>query len=41
MSKEIVYEDDKVIVYTEYEYEPASHIYNDNEVNLNIINERL
>lgn len=39
MSKEIVYEDDKVIVYAEYE--PASHIYNDNEVNLYIINERL
>ena len=39
MSKEIVYEDDKVIVYAEYN--PASHIYNDNEVNLNIPNERL
>lgn len=39
MSKEIVYEDDKVIAYAEYE--PASHIYNDNEVNLNIPNERL
>lgn len=39
MSKEIVYEDDKVIVYTEYN--PASHIYNDNEVNLNITNERV
>jgi len=38
MSKEIVYEDDKVIAYAEYE--PASHIYNDNEVNLNIPNER-
>ena len=35
MSKEIVYEDDKVIAYVEYE--PAGHIYNyDNEVNLNI-----
>lgn len=34
MSKEIVYENDKVIVYAEYN--PASHIYNDNEVNLNI-----
>lgn len=39
MSKEIVYEDDKVIAYAEYD--PASHIYNDNEVNLNIPNERL
>lgn len=39
MSKEIVYEDDKVIAYAEYD--PASHIYNDNEINLNIINERL
>lgn len=39
MIKEIVYEDDKVIVYAEYN--PASHIYNDNEVNLNITNERV
>lgn len=39
MSKEIVYEDDKVIAYAEYD--PASHIYNDNEVNLNMPNERL
>lgn len=39
MSKEIVYEDDKIIAYAEYD--PASHIYNDNEINLNIINERL
>ena len=39
MSKEIVYEDDKVIAYAEYD--PASHIYNDNEINLNIVNERL
>ena len=34
MSKEIIYEDDTIIVYAEYD--PASHIYNDNEVNLNI-----
>lgn len=39
MSKEIVYEDDKVIAYAEYD--SAGHIYNDNEVNLNIPNERL
>lgn len=35
MSKEIVYEDDNVIAYAEYD--PAGRIYNyDNEVNLNI-----
>lgn len=34
MSKEIIYEDDTIIIYTEYN--PASHIYNDNEINLNI-----
>ena len=35
MSSEIIYEDDTIIVYVEYD--PASHIYNyDNEVNLNI-----
>lgn len=34
MSNEIIYEDDTIIVYGEYD--PASHIYNDNEVNLNI-----
>jgi hypothetical protein len=34
MSKEIVYEDDKIIVYAEYE--PASHIYDNDEINLNI-----
>ena len=34
------YEDDTIIVYGEYD--PASHIYNyDNEVNLNIPNERV
>lgn len=35
---EIIYEDDTIIVYGEYD--PASHIYNDNEVNLNIPNEK-
>ena len=39
MSNEIIYEDDKIIVCAEYN--TASHIYNDNEINLNIINERL
>lgn len=40
MSYEIVYEDDKIIVYAEYE--PASHIYDyNNEINLNVTNERL
>ena len=39
MSNEIIYEDDKIIVYAEYE--PASHIYNDNEINLNVTNERV
>lgn len=38
MSNEIIYEDDKIIVYGEYN--PASHIYN-NEINLNIPNERV
>ena len=33
MSNEIIYEDDTIIVYGEYD--PASHIYND-EINLNI-----
>ena len=36
MSNEIIYEDDTIIVYGEYD--PANHIYNDNEVNLNIYN---
>jgi hypothetical protein len=39
MSNEIIYEDDTIIVYGGYN--PASHIYNDNEVNLNIFNERV
>ena len=34
MSKEIVYEDDKIIVYAEYE--PTSHIYDNDEINLNV-----
>ena len=39
MSNELIYEDDKIIVYTEYE--PASHIYDNDEIILNITNERL
>lgn len=39
MNNEIIYEDDTIIVCGEYN--PASHIYNDNEVNLNIYNERV
>ena len=39
MSNEIIYEDDTIIVYGEYD--PSSHIYKDNEVNLNIPNERV
>lgn len=39
-NNEIIYEDDKIIVYAEYE--PASHIYDyNNEINLNVTNERL
>lgn len=38
-SNEIIYEDDKVIVYAEYE--PSSHIYDNDEINLNVTNERL
>ena len=39
MNNEIIYEDDTIIVYGEYN--PASRIYKDNEVNLNIFNERV
>ena len=39
MINEIIYEDDKIIVYSEYE--PASHIYDNAEINLNVTNERL
>ena len=39
MSNEIIYEDETIIVYGEYN--PTSHIYNDNEINLNIPNERV
>ena len=39
MSNEIIYEDDKIIVYAEYD--PAGHIYDNDEINLNIPNERL
>ena len=39
MSNETIYEDDKIIVCAEYN--PASHIYDNDEINLNIINERL
>ena len=35
-SNEIIYEDDKVIVYAEYD--PASHIYDNDEINLNVVN---
>jgi len=38
MSNEIIYEDDIIIICAEYN--PASHIYNDKEINLNISNER-
>lgn len=38
-SNEIIYEDDTIIVYGEYE--PASHIYDNDEINLNVNNERL
>ena len=34
MSNEIIYEDDKIIVIAEYE--PASHIYDNDEINLNV-----
>ena len=39
LSNEIIYEDDKIIVYAEYE--PANHIYDNDEINLNVTNERL
>ena len=39
MSNEIIYEDDKIIVCAEYN--PASHIYDNDEINLNVTNERL
>jgi hypothetical protein len=39
MSKEIIYEDDKIIVYAEYE--PASHIYDNDEINLNVTYEKV
>ena len=39
MSNEIIYEDDKIIVYGEYN--PASHIYDNDEINLNVTNERV
>ena len=32
MSKEIIYEDDTIIVYEEYD--PAQHIYDNDEINL-------
>lgn len=38
-SNEIIYEDDKIIVYAEYE--PASHIYDNDEINLNVSIERV
>lgn len=39
MDNEIIYEDDKIIVITKYE--PASHIYDNDEINLNVIYERV
>lgn len=39
MSSEIIYEDNTIIVYGEYD--PASHIYNNDEIKLNIPNERV
>ena len=39
MNNEIIYEDDTIIVYGEYD--PTNHIYKDNEINLNIPNERV
>ena len=39
MNKEIIYEDDTIIVYGEYN--PASHIYDNDEINLNVTNERV
>jgi hypothetical protein len=39
MSNEIIYEDDKIIVCAEYN--PASHIYDNDEINLNVTYERV
>ena len=39
MNNEIVYEDDTIIVYEEYD--PTGHIYDNDEINLNVINERV
>lgn len=35
MSNEIIHEDDKIIVYAEYN--PACHIYDNDEINLNVV----
>lgn len=34
MGNEIIYEDDAIIIYAEYD--PASHIYDNDEINLNV-----
>ena len=39
MSKEIIYEDDIIIVYGEYD--PASHIYDNDEININVSYENI
>ena len=39
MSNEILYEADKIIVCAEYN--PASHIYDNDEINLNVTYERV
>ena len=38
MMNEIIYEDDIIIVYAEYN--PASHIYDNDEINLNVTNDK-
>ena len=38
MMNEIIYEDDTIIVYAEYN--PASHIYDNDEINLNVTNDK-
>ena len=37
MMNKIIYEDDTIIVYEEYN--PASHIYDNDEINLNVTND--
>ncbi len=38
MMNEIIYEDDIIIVYTKYN--TASHIYDNDEINLNVTNDK-